>query len=594
LYEAMGMNTLDAYIHDFEEPLLEQTSVYYQKKTTDWLASDSTPVYLEKIENAISNEKIRVESYLNKETETKLLRVIESVGLEERLDEIIDKEGSGCLALLANDKLTDLERMYRMFSRLDGKLAPMADRFEKHVESLGLGLIDKRMARFADTAPNGGDAAKSSTTDGKKSKSTVEKENNNDPEFVKDLISLHEKYNAMVMTNFDNDALFSKALSNAFGKVVNDDRGKFSNADLLSTYCDRILKKGGEKLNDNEIDESLDKIVRIFGYLQSKDVFGDIYRNQLAKRKLNDRSASDEIERNMIGKLKVAVGAQFTSKMEGMMKDLLLSEDHKKTFQSFFVVEQKKPEYSLVDKVEFDVQILTQGFWPTYKNFEPALPESFRICKDLFTTHYSSRTDTSRKRLTWQWTLGTAVIKANYGRKKYDLQVATLQAVVLDAFNSFTSPVGIPEIKNRLSMDEEPVKRILHSLSCQKFKIITRISENGKTDDKGPIKPTDTFVVNADFTSPMNRIRIPMVSLEESHNPKRVEEDRNAVTEACIVRVMKSRKTLKHQDLISEVLQQLHYFKPKTASLKKAIESLIDRDYLERDADESTMYKYLA
>ena len=222
------------------------------------------------------------------------------------------------------------------------------------------------------------------------------------------------------------------------------------------------------------------------------------------------------------------------------------------------------------------------------------MPESFRICKDLFTTHYSSRTDTSRKRLTWQWTLGTAVIKANYGRKKYDLQVATLQAVVLDAFNSFTSPVGIPEIKNRLSMDEEPVKRILHSLSCQKFKIITRISENGKTDDKGPIKPTDTFVVNADFTSPMNRIRIPMVSLEESHNPKRVEEDRNAVTEACIVRVMKSRKTLKHQDLISEVLQQLHYFKPKTASLKKAIESLIDRDYLERDADESTMYKYLA
>ena len=143
-------------------------------------------------------------------------------------------------------------------------------------------------------------------------------------------------------------------------------------------------------------------------------------------------------------------------------------------------------------------------------------------------------------------------------------------------------------------MDEEPVKRILHSLSCQKFKVITRISDNGKTDDKGPIKPTDTFVVNTNFSSPMNRIRIPMVSLEESHNPKRVEEDRNAVIEACIVRIMKSRKTLNHQQLISEVLQQLHYFKPKIATLKKHIESLIDRDYLKRDDDDSTMYKYLA
>jgi cullin 1 len=37
----------------------------------------------------------------------------------------------------------------------------------------------------------------------------------------------------------------------------------------------------------------------------------------------------------------------------------------------------------------------------------------------------------------------------------------------------------------------------------------------------------------------MRKIRIPMASLEESHNTKRVEEDRTYQIEAAIVRIMK-------------------------------------------------------
>lgn len=37
----------------------------------------------------------------------------------------------------------------------------------------------------------------------------------------------------------------------------------------------------------------------------------------------------------------------------------------------------------------------------------------------------------------------------------------------------------------------------------------------------------------------MRKIRIPMASLEESHNVKRVEEDRTIAIEAAIVRIMK-------------------------------------------------------
>ncbi len=39
----------------------------------------------------------------------------------------------------------------------------------------------------------------------------------------------------------------------------------------------------------------------------------------------------------------------------------------------------------------------------------------------------------------------------------------------------------------------------------------------------------------------MRKVRIPMSLLEESHNPKRVEEDRSIAIEAAIVRIMKVR-----------------------------------------------------
>ena len=95
-------------------------------------------------------------------------------------------------------------------------------------------------------------------------------------------------------------------------------------------------------------------------------------------------------------------------------------------------------------------------------------------------------------------------------------------------------------------------------------------------------------------SSPLKKIRIPMASLDESHNVKRVEEDRTNAIEAAIVRIMKARKALAHQQLVAEVLTQLAFFRPDPKLIKRKIESLIDRDYLERDPESNNTYRYLA
>lgn len=65
-----------------------------------------------------------------------------------------------------------------------------------------------------------------------------------------------------------------------------------------------------------------------------------VYSRLLSKRLINDLSASQDAESNMIGKLKAAQGFEYCMKLQRMITDMTLSKDINTEFQN--QLEQKK------------------------------------------------------------------------------------------------------------------------------------------------------------------------------------------------------------------------------------------------------------
>lgn len=75
------------------------------------------------------------------------------------------------------------------------------------------------------------------------------------------------------------------------------------------------MQGGSEKLSDEAIEDTLEKVVKLLAYISDKDLFAEFYRKKLARRLLFDKSSSDDHERAILARLKQQCGAQFTSKV---------------------------------------------------------------------------------------------------------------------------------------------------------------------------------------------------------------------------------------------------------------------------------------
>ncbi|XP_015235863.1 PREDICTED: cullin-4A [Cyprinodon variegatus] len=546
LRSLLGMlSDLQVYKDCFEERFLTETNRLYAAEGQRLMQERDVPECLHHVARRLEEENDRIVSYLDQSTQKPLICCVEKQLLGEHMNAILQK---GLSNLLNENRVTELALLYQLFSKVKGGLPTLLQFWRDYIKSFGGEIV-----------------------------CTPEK----DKDMVQELLDFKDKMDNVVQSCFARNEAFINAMKEAFETFINKRPNK--PAELIAKYVDSKLRAGNKEATEEELERILDKIMIIFRFIHGKDVFEAFYKKDLAKRLLVGKSASVDAEKSMLSKLKHECGAAFTSKLEGMFKDMELSKDIMIQFKQYM---QNQSEPSMI---ELTVNILTMGYWPSYTPMEVHLPSEMVKLQEVFKLFYLGKH--SGRKLQWQPTLGHAVLKAEFKEGKKELQVSLFQTLVLLMFNE-GEEFSMEEIHAATGIEEGELKRTLQSLACGKARVLNK-NPRGKDVEDG-----DRFNFNNDFKHKLFRIKINQIQMKETveeqvSTTERVFQDRQYQIDAAVVRIMKMRKTLSHNLLVSELYNQLK-FPVKPGDLKKRIESLIDRDYMERDKETPNQYHYVA
>nr|XP_020501098.1 cullin-4B isoform X1 [Labrus bergylta] len=539
------LSDLQIYQDSFEQRFLEETNRLYAAEGQRLMQEREVPEYLHHVSKRLEEEADRVITYLDQSTQKPLIATVEKQLLGEHLTATLQK---GLTHLLDENRIQDLSLLYQLFSRVRGGVQVLLQHWIEYIKAFG---------------------------------STIVINPEKDKTMVQELLDFKDKVDHIIDVCFMKNEKFVNAMKEAFETFINKRPNK--PAELIAKHVDSKLRAGNKEATDEELEKMLDKIMIIFRFIYGKDVFEAFYKKDLAKRLLVGKSASVDAEKSMLSKLKHECGAAFTSKLEGMFKDMELSKDIMVQFKQYMQCQ------NIPGNIELTVNILTMGYWPTYVPMEVHLPPEMVRLQEIFKTFYLGKH--SGRKLQWQSTLGHCVLKAEFKEGKKELQVSLFQTLVLLMFNE-GEEFTLEEIKLATGIEDSELRRTLQSLACGKARVLTKIPKSKDVEDG------DKFSCNDDFKHKLFRIKINQIQMketveEQASTTERVFQDRQYQIDAAIVRIMKMRKTLSHNLLMSEVYNQLK-FPVKPADLKKRIESLIDRDYMERDKENPNQYNYVA
>lgn len=117
------------------------------------------------------------------------------------------------------------------------------------------------------------------------------------------LVVLYQRYSAICESYFAADTGFVAAFDKAMHAILND-RQVSRQAELLARHCDILLRRKTRQPVD-AVEARLRVVLKLFSYVDDKDVFQKFYTRFMARRLITDASASEELELLVISQLKV-------------------------------------------------------------------------------------------------------------------------------------------------------------------------------------------------------------------------------------------------------------------------------------------------
>lgn len=595
------------YLQSFEQVFLAESAKFYRQEGERLLKESDAGTYCHHAKRRIDEESDRCRSTLSESTTPKVQRVVEDELIRHKMKGLIEMD-SGVLYMVDNDKYYELGLVFELEARVDNKKPELTKALQKIIADMG-GKINDAATTAAQAPPSAAPAADEGEGDGDKAKTSNNKAINQQTQaalyWVRDILDLKDRFDKIWEQSFHKDQAIQTAITRSMSENIN----AFNRcSEYISLFIDENMKKGIKDKTDREVEETLEKAIILLRYLQDKDIFETYYKKHLCKRLLLKKSQSTDVEKQMIARMKMELGNSFTVKLEAMFKDMSLSEDLTNAYRTHIT--------NLADadrkRVDLSINVLTSMTWPleAFRStneddpenkvqviFPPALE---RVRKGF--EHFYSEKHSGRK-LTWQTSMGDVDIRARFPKSSrvHEVNCSTYAALILLLFNDLPAgtTLSLNDIQGKTNIPMSALTRNLQSLAvAPKTRLLV------KEPMSREINAGDTFRYNEDFVPKTIRFKVGVVSAgnkvegaqERKETEKRNNDSRGYVIEAAVVRIMKSRKQLSHAELLTETITVLNgQFKPDVNMIKKRIESLIERDYLERMEEAPVpSYRYLA
>eukprot|EP00730_Choanoeca_flexa_P018001 TRINITY_DN8725_c0_g2_i1.p1 TRINITY_DN8725_c0_g2~~TRINITY_DN8725_c0_g2_i1.p1 ORF type:complete len:746 (+),score=220.03 TRINITY_DN8725_c0_g2_i1:89-2326(+) len=540
---------LGVYVEYFEKPFLAATKKYYEEESAKYLAENSLPDYMKQVHTRVQQEDERVQRSLHASSSKPLGMTCTDALIKDHTHLFVQELGN----LLVNERNEDMHRMFVLLCRVESGVSPMRERLEVYIRQQGESAIEG----CGDISMSNEDAKK----------------------YVQVILDVHGKYRKLVEESFQNDPRFQETLDKACRAFINKNKvtkaSKTSRSpELLAKFCDSLLKKSSKNPPEDQLEQILNQVLIIFNYLDDKDVFEKFYKKLLASRLVYSKSASDDAEASMLSKLKQASGAEYTQKLQRMFQDKETNKQLRTKFKEHLTS-------SGWDGPDFNVRVLTANIWPYSDSLKLNVPRELERCVERFTSFYSKQHE--GRVLSWLYALCKGEVVMHYTKKERILECNTIQIALLLAFNT-------TDFQTALNLSEMTGVK-LESMQAQLDLLV-----KGKLI----LKKDDGYVLNFKYNHKKIRLKIDQAikseqKAESESTHKAAEEDRKYIIQACLVRIMKTRKTLKHKELVAEALDELRKrFAPKVSMIKRNIENLIEQEYIKRRENTHDQYDYVA
>jgi len=579
----LGIKCNDNLYQIFHQSVIENMQIFYRTETINFLENNSVVDYIKKADERLRDEQKRIDTYLSK-SKVDMLKIVKDTLVMEHITLFQNEFISSLDNYLSNNDKT-IGSLYNLLSLITSEpngstnirydaLEQIYPIYQKHFLNYGLSKIESETKEILDS-------------DNRKLK---------DPfHFINIVHELYNKFQILTNVHFQKHFKIVQIFTETFTSIMNQNSISNTNksagtsriAELIAIAFNEILKKGS-RLDENDIKKLLDKCIILIRYIYDKDRFIKFYIEHFGDRLVSGTSRSIEDENMVVGILQTefSLFASEVMKTKIMLQDMDHSQAMISNYQNVY------PDCS-----KLSIKILNFAVWSNRysDDFEKQkLPAVLSTLRDTFIDFYKMQY--SDKKLLWCYNSSKGIIQMKTN-KIYLIECSHVQMCTMLLFNE-KDKITFSQICDLLGLPKYLLINVMKMFIKEKI----MISNPSLIENRMVVDPSDhtLFAINPKFSSDKVKMSI-IIKTRDNEKTKKVEQsitfDRKAIIQATIVRIMKSKKTLSHNVLVTECISHVNekgLFKPQVADVKAIILGLIDQDYIERDENNSSVYKYVA